>query len=88
MHENTQTDDRLCVLFVRPAWAQSNGCKSRVRVDSAKHIAKGKGVHREVESKGNWRRTSGLTNRNHLRHCRRVRLQNKLKPKTIRKPTV
>jgi len=39
-----------------------------VRVDSAKHIAKGKGVHREVESEGNRRRTSGLTNRNHIRH--------------------
>jgi len=36
--------------MVRPAWAQSNGLKSRVRVDSAKHIAKGKGFHREVES--------------------------------------
>ena len=42
-------------LDVRPAWVQSNGCKSRVRVDSAKHIAKGKGVHREVESSpGEW----------------------------------
>jgi len=38
-----------------------------VRVDSAKHIAKGKGVHREVESEGSRRRTSGLTNRNHIR---------------------
>ena len=56
------------IFLVRPAWAQSNGCKSRVRVDSAKHIAKGKGVHREMESEGNRRRTSGLTNRNHIRH--------------------
>lgn len=30
----------LPFLVVRPAWAQSNGCKSRVRVDSAKHIAR------------------------------------------------
>ena len=53
---------------MRSAWAQSNGCKSRVRVDSAKHIAKGKGVHREVESEGSRRQTSGLTNRNYIRH--------------------
>jgi len=39
---------------VRPAWAQSNGRKSRVRVDSAKHIAKSKGIHRKVESEGSW----------------------------------
>ncbi len=38
-----------------------------MRVDSAKHIAKGKGVHREVESEGSRRQTSGLTNRNHIR---------------------
>ena len=42
----------------------------KVRVDSAKHIAEGKGVHREVESEGSHRRTSGLTNRNHIRHCK------------------
>ena len=59
--------DGAC-LIVRPAWVQSNGCKSRVRVDSVKHIAKDKGVHREVESEGSWRQTSGLTNRNHIRH--------------------
>jgi hypothetical protein len=52
------------LINVRPAWMQSNGCKSRVRVDSAKHIAKGKDVHREVESEGSRRQTSGLTNRN------------------------
>ena len=49
---------------------QSNGCKSRVQVDSAEHIAEGKGVHREVESEGSRRQTSGLTNRNHIRRCR------------------
>jgi hypothetical protein len=52
-------------FYVRPARAQS---KSLVRVDSAKHIAKGKGVHREMESEGSRRQTSGLTNRNHIRH--------------------
>jgi hypothetical protein len=39
-----------------------------VRVDSAKHIAKSKGVLGDEESKGSWRQTSGLTNRNHIRH--------------------
>jgi len=53
---------------VRPAWAQSNGWKSRVRVDSAKHIAKSKGVLGDKESEGSWRQTSGLTNRNYIRH--------------------
>lgn len=37
-------------FFVRPAWANSNGCKSRMRPDSGKHIVEGKGVYREVES--------------------------------------
>ena len=41
-----------------------------MRADSAKHIAKGKGVLGEVESEGSRRQTSGLTNRNHIRHCR------------------
>ncbi|HQA50398.1 MAG TPA: hypothetical protein PLT89_06815, partial [Syntrophomonadaceae bacterium] len=63
--------------------------KSLVRVDSAKHIAKGKGVHREVESEGSRRQTSGLTNRNHIEGIASwVRLQDKLKPKTIRKLAV
>ena len=53
---------------MRPAWAQSNGWKSRVRVDSAKHIAKSKGVLGDKESEGSWRQTSGLTNRNYIRH--------------------
>lgn len=35
--------------------------------DSAKHIAKSKGVPREGESEESWRRTSGLTNRNPIR---------------------
>ena len=41
--------------------------KSRVPPYSGKHLAKGKGVHREVESKGSSRQTSSLTNRNHIR---------------------
>jgi len=41
-----------------------------VRVDSAKHIAKGKGVLGDEESEGSRRQTSGLTNRNHIRHCK------------------
>ena len=35
---------------------------------SAKRIAKSKGVHREVESEESWRQTTGLTNRNRMRH--------------------
>ena len=67
-------------LLVCPAWVQSNGCKSRTRPDSGKCIAQGKGVHREVESEGSRRQTSGLTNRNHIRQQLRVRLQIKPKP--------
>ena len=44
--------------FVRPAWANSNGCKSRVRPCSGKHIADSKGVHSDVESEGSFRQTS------------------------------
>ena len=39
-----------------------------MRVDSAKHIAKGKGDLGDEESEGSRRQTSGLTNRNHIRH--------------------
>ena len=52
------------VFLVRPTWAYSNGCKSLTRPDSGKRIAKDKGVHREVESEGSQRQTSGLTYRN------------------------
>jgi len=54
-------------IFVCPAWSNSNGWKSRVRPNSGKHIARGKGVHREVESEGSPRQTTGLTNRNHIK---------------------
>ena len=46
---------------------------------SGKHIAKGKGVHCEVEFEGSPRQTLGLTNRNHIRQLRRIRLQYKSK---------
>lgn len=46
---------------------------------SGEHIAKGKGVHREVESEGSPRQTLGLTNRNHIRQVRRISLNNKVK---------
>ena len=46
---------------------------------SGKHIAKGKGVQREVESEGSPRQTLGLTNRNHIRQVCMIRLLNKLK---------
>ena len=48
---------------------------------SGKHIAKGKGVHRELESEGSPRQTLGLTNRNHIRQVRRINLHNKVKSK-------
>lgn len=37
---------------------------------STKHIAEGKGVHREVKSEGSCRQTTGPTNRNRIRHTR------------------
>ena len=46
---------------------------------SGKHIVKGKGVHREVESEGSPRQTLGLTNRNHIRQLRRISLLDKVK---------
>ena len=49
--------------------------------NDGKHIAKGKGVHREVESEGSRRQKSGLTDRNRIKGlCIWVRLQAKLKP--------
>ena len=47
---------------------------------SGKRIAKGKGVHREVESEGSRRRNLGPRNTNRIRRTRRVRLRNKPKP--------
>ena len=41
-----------------------------MRVDSAKHIAKGKGVLGDEESEGSRWQTPGLTNRNHIRQCK------------------
>src|SRR5699024_3512756 len=57
----------ISAYLVRPAWANSNGCKSQVRPCSGKHIANSKGVHSDVESEGSFRQTSGLTIRNHIR---------------------
>ena len=52
-----------------------------MRPNDGKHIAKGKGVYREVESEGSRRQKSGLTDRNRIiRPTCRVRLQQKLKP--------
>ena len=48
------------------ARALSNGCKSRVSPNSGNYIAKGKGVHRELESERSRRQTSDLTNRNFI----------------------
>ena len=49
--------------------------------NGGKHIAKGKGVHREVESKGSRRQKPGLTDRNRIQGlCIWERLPKKLKP--------
>ena len=52
----------------------SMGVILRVKVPkaggSANPIAKGKGVHREVESERSRRQTVGLTNRNRIRHTK------------------
>ncbi len=39
-------------------------------VDSDQPLAEGKGVHREVESEGSLRQSSGLRNTNHMRRFR------------------
>ena len=44
----------------------ADGCKSLMSPNSGNHTANSKGVHREVESEGNWRLTFGLTNRNFI----------------------
>ena len=75
-------------FFVRPARSCSNGCKSLNHPDSGKVIANGKGVHREVESEGSRRQTSGLTDRNLIQGRRPwMKLQMELKsdnyPRTV-----
>ena len=42
----------MSFFLVCPAWAQSNGLKSRVCPSRGNDIANDKGVHREVESEG------------------------------------
>ena len=54
------------IIVVCSARALSNGCKSLSHPNSGKAIAQGKGVHREVESEGSRRQTSGPTNRNFI----------------------
>ena len=51
-------------MLVRLARTYSNGRKSPNRPDSGKVTAKGKGVHREVESEGSRRQTVGPMNKN------------------------
>ena len=66
---------------VCPAWAHSNGGKSRAHPNSGKRIAKGKGVRREAESEGSPRQKSGLTDRNLIRgHRSWASLPIKIKP--------
>jgi len=40
-------------------------------VYSRQPLAKGKGVHREVEPEGSWRQISALRDTNRIRHIRR-----------------
>ena len=74
-------DNRKVVsFFVCPARTYSNGRKSPNRPDSVKATAKDKGVHREVESEGSRRQTSGLTDRNPIQGLwMRMRLHEKSK---------
>ena len=53
-------------IVVCSARALSNGCKSRVSLNSGNYIAKGKGVHREVKSERSRWQTSDLTYRNFI----------------------
>ena len=54
------------IVAVCSARALSNGCKSRVSLNSGNYIAKGKGVHREVKSERSRWQTSDLTYRNFI----------------------
>ena len=67
--------------IVCPARTYSNGRKSPNRPDSGKVTAKGKGVHREVESEGSRRQTVGPMNKNLVEGWKAgVMLQKKQKP--------
>jgi hypothetical protein len=50
--------------YVRRAWHITRRWKSVIKVYSYLLLAKGKGVHREVESEGNRRQSSGPRNTN------------------------
>ncbi len=76
---------KTCARHGQVLTGESPECRSI----SAKHIAKGKGVHREVESEGSRRQTSGLTDRNHIRHDRMGKAASKAEArKLIRNPMV
>ena len=61
----------FAVMFVRSAWALSNGCKSLTSPNSGNCIANSKGVHCEVESERSWRQTfeRGIWQQNHGSEC-------------------
>ena len=64
-------------FVVCSARALSSGCKSRVSPNSGNYIAKGKGVHREVESERSRRQTSGRRMRNRMYggvRCRKTKV--------------
>ncbi len=77
----------MCLIFVRPAAHVSNRCKSGIRpvVGRIQPKARVSIVRWNLKKAGygehtNPGQSSGLTNRNHIRLCMRVRLQDKLKP--------
>ena len=82
---NTESVFEACAWHGQVLTGESPECG----LISAKHTAKGKGVHREVESEGSRRQTSGLTDRNHIRHDRMGKATLKAETrKLIRNPMV
>ena len=67
---NTTVARATVVFYVCRAWHVTRWCKSTMGVDSDQPLAEGKGVHREVESEGSLRQSSGLRNTNHMRRFR------------------
>jgi len=80
--------DSVQVFLVRRAWRFIWGCKSPARVGNDQVQAKGKGVHREVESEGSRRHKSGLSNTNRIRHIEVGETAKQVKPKSYPEPRV
>ena len=76
------------LFFVCRAWHFIWGCKSPARVGNDQVQAKGKGVHREVESEGSLRHKSGLRNTNRIRHFEVGKTAKQVKPESYPEPRV